>query len=94
MAQVDDRVAKPRSPDLSLVWFKRKVTARQLIALGVSYCGALRLTGLATTVACVLCTFAPVPMVMMAIERIDAMLAAQTGMVGPLVGIWLLAKWR
>ena len=76
--------------------------------------GALRLTGLATTVACVLCivqfivlrplgalavapeviwlsvlnatlcTFAPVLMVMMAIERIGATLAAQTGMVGPL----------
>jgi drug/metabolite transporter (DMT)-like permease len=144
---------------LGLVVFKRKVTARQLIALGVSYCGvllvfghevtllgqnaalgaalvfasavsyavylvysgeevkrlgALRLTGLATTVACVLCiaqflvlrplsalnvapeviwlsvlnatlcTFAPVLMVMMAIERIGATLAAQTGMIGPL----------
>ena len=76
--------------------------------------GALRLTGLATTVACVLCivqfgllrpmsalavapeviwlsvlnatvcTFAPVLMVMMAIERIGAALTAQTGMVGPL----------
>jgi drug/metabolite transporter (DMT)-like permease len=76
--------------------------------------GALRLTGLATTVACVLCigqfvvlrpmsaalvapeviwlsvlnatlcTFAPVLMVMMAIERIGATMAAQTGMVGPL----------
>ena len=144
---------------LGLVVFKRQVTARQLIALGVSYCGvllvfghevtllgpnaalgaalvfasamsyavylvysgeevkrlgALRLTGLATTVACVLCiaqflvlrplsalnvapeviwlsvlnatlcTFAPVLMVMMAIERIGATLAAQTGMIGPL----------
>jgi drug/metabolite transporter (DMT)-like permease len=76
--------------------------------------GALRLTGLATTVACLLCiaqffvlrpvsamavapqviwlsvlnasvcTFAPVLMVMMAIERIGAPMAAQTGMVGPL----------
>ena len=76
--------------------------------------GAQRLTGLATTVACLLCiaqffilrpmsafavapqviwlsvlnatvcTFAPVLMVMMAIERIGATLAAQTGMVGPL----------
>ena len=139
--------------------FKRRVTRRQLIALGVSYCGvllvfghelsalgsnaalgaalvfasavsyaiylvysgeevkrlgALRLTGLATTVACLfciaqflllrplsalavapeviwlsvlnatLCTFAPVLMVMMAIERIGATLAAQTGMIGPL----------
>jgi drug/metabolite transporter (DMT)-like permease len=142
-----------------LVLFKRRVTVRQLIALGVSYCGvllvfgheltrlgpnaalgaalvfvsavsyavylvysgeevkrlgALRLTGLATTIACVLCiaqflilrplgalavapeviwlsvlnatlcTFAPVLMVMMAIERIGATLAAQTGMIGPL----------
>jgi len=76
--------------------------------------GALRLTGLATTVACLLCivqflllrpiaalavapevvwlsllnatlcTFVPVLMVMMAIERIGATLAAQTGMIGPL----------
>jgi len=144
---------------LGLVLFKRKVTSRQLLALGVSYSGvllvfghelsllgthaalgaalvfasavsyaiylvysgeevkrlgALRLTGLATTVACVLCivqfivlrplgalavapeviwlsvlnatlcTFVPVLMVMMAIERIGATLAAQTGMIGPL----------
>jgi drug/metabolite transporter (DMT)-like permease len=76
--------------------------------------GALRLTGLATTVACIiciaqfflvrpvtamvvpaqvlelsvlnatLCTFAPVLMVMMAIERVGAALAAQAGTVGPL----------
>jgi drug/metabolite transporter (DMT)-like permease len=75
--------------------------------------GALRLTGLATTVACIiciaqffvlrpvsamavapqvlwlsalnatLCTFAPVLMVMMAIERIGASLTAQTGTIGP-----------
>ena len=82
--------------------------------------GALRLTGLATTVACVLCivqflvlrpvsvalaqpspvfwlsllnavlcTFAPVLMVMMAIERIGASLTAQTGMIGPLATILL-----
>jgi drug/metabolite transporter (DMT)-like permease len=144
---------------MGVVIFKRKVTGRQLIALGVSYCGvllvfgheltslgsnaalgaalvfgsavsyaiylvysgeevkrlgALRLTGLATTVACLfciaqfallrpmsalavapeviwlsllnatLCTFAPVLMVMMAIERIGATMAAQTGMIGPL----------
>lgn len=144
---------------MGVLLFKRKVTRRQLIALGVSYCGvllvfgheltslgsnaalgaalvfasavsyaiylvysgeevrrlgALRLTGLATTVACLfcivqflllrpigalavapeviwlsvlnatLCTFAPVLMVMMAIERIGATLAAQTGMIGPL----------
>ena len=142
------------------VLFRRPVTARQLLALAVSYCGvllvfghelqvvgsnvllgaalvfgsalsyavylvysgeevrrlgSLRLTGLATTVACVLCivqfallrplsaamavapeviwlsvlnatlcTFAPVLMVMMAIERIGSTLAAQTGMVGPM----------
>jgi drug/metabolite transporter (DMT)-like permease len=86
--------------------------------------GALRLTGLATTVACVLCiaqflivkpmsaaavapqvlwlsvlnatacTFAPVLMVMMAIERIGATMAAQSGMVGPvstiLMGVLIL----
>ena len=76
--------------------------------------GALRLTGLATSVACIiciaqflvlrplaamavptevlwlsvlnatLCTFAPVVMVMMAIERIGATLTAQTGAIGPL----------
>jgi drug/metabolite transporter (DMT)-like permease len=144
---------------MGVVIFKRKVTGRQLVALGVSYCGvllvfgheltslgpnaalgaalvfgsavsyaiylvysgeevrrlgALRLTGLATTVACLLCiaqflvlrpigalavapeviwlsvlnatlcTFAPVLMVMMAIERIGATVAAQTGMIGPL----------
>lgn len=86
--------------------------------------GSLRLVGLATSVACVLCigqfvvlrplsaalvapeviwlsvlnatlcTAAPVLMVMMAIERIGAGLAAQTGMVGPmstiLMGVLLL----
>jgi drug/metabolite transporter (DMT)-like permease len=76
--------------------------------------GALRLTGLATSVACLLCiaqflllrplaalavapeviwlsllnatacTFAPVLMVMMAIERVGATMVSQTGMVGPL----------
>jgi drug/metabolite transporter (DMT)-like permease len=76
--------------------------------------GSLRLVGLATTVACVLCivqflvlrplgaaqvapeviwlsvlnatlcTAVPVLMVMMAIERIGASMAAQTGMVGPM----------
>ena len=156
---------------MGVVLFKRRVTRRQLIALGVSYCGvllvfghevtrlgahaalgaalvfasavsyavylvysgeevkrlgALRLTGLATTVACVLCiaqfmllrpmaalavapeviwlsvlnatlcTFAPVLMVMMAIERIGATLAAQTGMIGPLstilMGVLILGE--
>jgi len=79
--------------------------------------GSLRLTGLASSVACVLCllqfvllrplqaaavpapvlwlsvlnallcTVAPVLMVMMAVERIGATLAAQVGMVGPIVTI-------
>ena len=88
--------------------------------------GALRLTGLATSIACLfciaqfvvlrpmsalavapeviwlsvlnatLCTFAPVLMVMMAIERVGASVAAQTGMVGPLstiiMGIAILGE--
>ncbi|MEY4978405.1 MAG: hypothetical protein RLZZ352_675 [Pseudomonadota bacterium] len=87
--------------------------------------GSMRLVGLATSVACVLCllqfallrplsaattvapeviglsvlnatlcTFAPVIMVMMAIERLGAGLAAQTGMIGPMstiaMGVLLL----
>lgn len=87
--------------------------------------GSLRLTGLATTVACVLCigqflvlrplesvlavptpvlwlsllnatacTFAPVILVMMGIERLGSGLAAQTGLVGPmstiLMGVLIL----
>jgi drug/metabolite transporter (DMT)-like permease len=44
----------------------------------------------------VLCTFAPVLMVMMAIERIGAGLAAQTGMIGPmstiLMGVVILGE--
>jgi drug/metabolite transporter (DMT)-like permease len=88
--------------------------------------GSLRLTGLASTVACVLCivqfllmrplaalqvaepvlwlsllnatacTFLPVLMVMMAIERVGATVAAQTGMVGPLstilMGVLILGE--
>ena len=88
--------------------------------------GALRLTGLATSVACLLCiaqflllrplsamavapqviwlsllnatacTFAPVLMVMMAIERVGATMAAQTGMIGPLstitMGVLILGE--
>jgi drug/metabolite transporter (DMT)-like permease len=156
---------------LGALLFQRRVTARQLVALGVSYCGvllvfgheatllgahvalgaalvfasavsyavymvysgeevkrlgALRLTGLASTVACILCivqflllrpmaalavapeviwlsvlnatvcTFAPVLMVMMAIERIGATLSAQIGMVGPLstilMGVFILGE--
>jgi drug/metabolite transporter (DMT)-like permease len=87
----------------------------------------LRLTGLATSIACLfciaqfvvlrpmsaalavapeviwlsvlnatLCTFAPVLMVMMAIERVGAAVAAQTGMIGPLstivMGILILGE--
>ena len=159
---------------LLLGWllFRRRVGARQLAALAVSYAGvllvfghemtsagadvalgaalvfasalsyalylvysgeevkrlgSLRLTGLATTVACVLCiaqflvlrpisaatavapqviwlsvlnallcTFAPVLMLMMAIERIGPTMAAQTGMVGPmstiLMGVVILGE--
>jgi drug/metabolite transporter (DMT)-like permease len=88
--------------------------------------GALRLTGWATSIACVLCivqflvlkpieaalvpepvlwlsllnatlcTFAPVILVMLAIERIGATLTAQTGMIGPLatiaMGVLLLGE--
>lgn len=148
---------------LGFVLFGRRVSRRQLLALGVSYAGvalvfghelrvegrdvllgsglvfastlsyalylvhsgevvrrlgALRLTGLATGVACVLCivqylllrpwatalqvappvlwlsvlnatacTFAPVLMVMMAIERVGAALTSQAGMIGPVATI-------
>ncbi len=88
--------------------------------------GALRLTGLATSVACIICivqflllrpissmavasevlwlsllnatacTFAPVLMVMMAIEKLGASLTAQTGSIGPvstiLLAVWLLGE--
>jgi drug/metabolite transporter (DMT)-like permease len=88
--------------------------------------GALRLTGWATSVACVLCiaqflllrplsaaavapavlwlsllnatlcTFAPVLMVMLAIERVGATVAAQAGMIGPvstlLLGVLILGE--
>jgi drug/metabolite transporter (DMT)-like permease len=44
----------------------------------------------------VLCTAAPVVMVMMAIERIGSGLASQTGMIGPmstiLLGVWILGE--
>ncbi len=92
----------------------------------VTRLGSLRLVGLATTVACLLCllqfvllrpisaaavapeviwlsllnatlcTAVPVLMVMMAIERIGAGMAAQTGMVGPmstiLMGVLILGE--
>jgi drug/metabolite transporter (DMT)-like permease len=81
--------------------------------------GALRLTGLATTVACLicitqflllkpvsaftvpaevlwlsvlnatLCTFAPVIMVMLAVEKIGASLTSQAGTIGPLSTIFM-----
>ena len=83
--------------------------------------GALRLTGLATSVACIICiaqflvlrpisalavqpaviwlsvlnstacTFAPVLMVMMAVERIGAGMAAQAGTIGPVSTILMAA---
>jgi len=156
---------------LGVFLFKKRVTARQLAALGLSYCGvlvvfghelthlgshvalgtllvfcsavsyalyllysgeevqrlgAMRLTGLATSVACLmcllqfvvlrpmsaasvapevvwlsvlnatLCTFCPVLMVMMAIERIGSAMTAQIGMVGPLstilMGVLILGE--
>jgi drug/metabolite transporter (DMT)-like permease len=88
--------------------------------------GSLRLVGLATSVACVLCiaqfallrplssavvapeviwlsllnaslcTFVPVLLVMMAIERIGSGLTAQTGMIGPMstivMGVFILGE--
>jgi drug/metabolite transporter (DMT)-like permease len=100
----------------TLVFFSAVSYAVYLAYSGeeVQRLGALRLTGLATSVACsiciaqflvlrplaamavapqvlwlsvlnaTLCTFAPVLMVMMAIERIGATLTAQIGTIGPL----------
>jgi len=100
----------------TLVFFSAVSYAVYLAYSGeeVQQLGALRLTGLATSVACIiciaqflvlrplaamavapqvlwlsvlnatLCTFAPVLMVMMAIERIGATLTAQIGTIGPL----------
>lgn len=93
-------------------------------AQAVQRLGALRVTGIATSIACVLCilhflifepwsalrvapevlwlsalnasacTFLPVLLIMLALERIPPGLVAQTGMIGPLVviglGVWLL----
>ncbi len=99
-----------------LVFFSAASYAVYLVYSGelVKRLGSMRLVGLATSVACLLCllqfvllrpfsaalvapevitlsllnatlcTFAPVLMVMMAIERIGAGLAAQTGMIGPM----------
>jgi drug/metabolite transporter (DMT)-like permease len=149
---------------LSMLLFKRTVSRRQWLALGLSYAGvlvvfghdaslngkhtllgtvlvfgsavsyglylvfsgeavkrlgALRITGIATTIACVLCiaqffilrpasamvvapaviwlsvlnatlcTFLPVLLVMMAVERLGAAVTAQTGMIGPMSMILL-----
>ena len=112
----------------ALVFASALSYAVYLVACGevVKRIGALRLTGAATSVACLfaiaqlfvlrapsaalvpepviwlsllnalLTTFAPVVMVMMAIERIGAPLAAQCGMVGPmstiLLGVVLLGE--
>ena len=112
----------------TLVFASAMSYAVYLVASGevVRRIGALRLTGAATSVACLfaiaqlfvlrapsaalvpepviwlsllnalLTTFAPVVMVMMAIERIGAPLAAQCGMVGPmstiLLGVVLLGE--
>lgn len=112
----------------ALVFGSALAYALYLVAGGevVRRLGALRLTGAATSVACLFAivqlfvlrpasavwvpepviwlslvnalftTFAPVLMVMMAIERIGATLAAQCGMVGPistvLLGVWLLGE--
>jgi drug/metabolite transporter (DMT)-like permease len=88
--------------------------------------GALRLSGLATSIACLLCigqffilrppsamavapeviqlgilnatlcTFVPVLLVMIAIEKVGASLSSQMGMVGPLstilLSVWLLGE--
>ena len=99
-----------------LVFFSAVSYALYLLYSGemVKRLGSMRLVGLATTVACLLCllqfvlvrpwtaalvapeviwlsvlnatlcTAVPVLMMMMAIERIGASLAAQTGMIGPL----------
>jgi drug/metabolite transporter (DMT)-like permease len=112
----------------ALVFASAVSYAVYLVASGevVKRLGALRLTGAATSVAClfaiaqlfvlrpasaamvpeavvwlslvnaVFTTFAPVLMVMMAIERIGAPLAAQCGMVGPMstiiLGVVLLGE--
>jgi drug/metabolite transporter (DMT)-like permease len=101
----------------ALVFGSAITYAIYLLASGevVKRVGSLRLTGLATAVACVLCiaqylllrpwdsalgvapqvvslsvlnavlcTFAPVLMVMMAIERLGPALTAQAGMIGPM----------
>ena len=100
----------------ALVFGSAVVYAIYMVLSGeeVGRLGALRLTGLASSIAClfviaqflvlrpmsalavappviwlsvlnaIACTFAPVLMVMMAIERVGASVTAQTGMIGPL----------
>jgi drug/metabolite transporter (DMT)-like permease len=111
-----------------LVFASALVYAFYMVVSGeeVGRLGALRLTGLATGIACLfciaqflllrplsalavapeviwlsvlnatLCTFAPVLMVMMAIERVGASVTAQTGMIGPLstilMGVLILGE--
>jgi drug/metabolite transporter (DMT)-like permease len=90
-----------------------------LSAAAIRRLGAVRITGVATSIACVLCTlqffllrparaimvpagvielsvlnavlctFLPVLMVMLAIERVGAPMVAQTGNIGPLATIFL-----
>ena len=104
-----------------LVFASAVIYAVYLIYSGeiVKRIGSLRLVGLASTVACICCiaqfavlkplsaalvppevmwlsvlnatacTAAPVLMVMMAVERIGASIAAQTGMIGPLSTIFM-----
>ena len=113
----------------ALVFVSTLTYAGYLIASGevVRRLGAMRLTGLATAVACVLCilqylalrpldtaaaqpaavlglsllnatvcTFAPVLLTMMAIERVGPALTSQVGMIGPvstiLMGVVLLGE--
>ncbi len=121
-------VASSTALGAALVFGSALAYAVYLVGSGevVRRIGALRLTGAATSVACVFAiaqlfvlrspsaalvpepviwlslinavvtTFAPVVMVMMAIERIGAPLAAQCGMVGPmstiLLGVVLLGE--
>jgi drug/metabolite transporter (DMT)-like permease len=106
----------------ALLVFASAVSYAVYLALSgneVSRLGALRLTGWATSAACLfciaqflllrplaaaavapaviglsivnatLCTFAPVLMVMMAIERIGPTLTAQTGIIGPLATVFM-----
>jgi drug/metabolite transporter (DMT)-like permease len=113
----------------ALVFASAVTYAIYLVTSGevVKRLGAMRLTGWATGIACVLCmlqyvllrplaelstipgpvwwlsllnatlcTFAPVVLVMLAIERVGPALTSQIGMLGPLstitMGVWLLGE--